>query len=222
MADDTVNETRNDGELPCYMDIGAKLFPEAPDGEGFDLTEPNRDSALIKAEIREGQRRGFKPVRVWLFSHQDARSNDTGPAAMTASDQPGEPDFYGDGGGGQSFSQRPDAPASGNLYNEMPTKVYVGPYQMWAEYTPGQAEHVLLDMGVERTYKDIFYFLKDDALKTLGRQVEVGDMVERFDGLIMEVATSVDAEPVNWEYLYRACTANNTNKDSIQLFGNDT
>lgn len=211
------NESRNNMELPCYMDVGSKLFPEAPDG-GLDFTEPNRDSDFIKAEIREGQKKSFKPCRIWLFSHADGLSNNTGPSAGSASDMPGEPDFYGDGGAGKSFPSPPQSQASGNIYNEMPTKVYIGPFTIAAEYTPAQADHVLMDMGIERQYKDIFFVLKDDCLKLLGRQVEVGDIIERFDGLLMEVATSVDAEPVNWEYLYRACTASNTNKDSKQLF----
>jgi hypothetical protein len=213
------NDTRNDWELPCYMDVGSKLFPEAPDGQGLDLTTPNRDTQFNQAQIVEGQKKGMRPVKVWLLSHRDALSNNTGPAAGVASDIPGESDFYGDGGGAApSMAARPGEVANGNIYNEMPTKVYVGPYTVLAEYQPQQASHVLLDFGIEKDYKDAFFFLIRDALKVLGRVPQVGDVVERFDGKLMEIMTSVEAEPVNWEYLYQFCTATNTNKDSRALF----
>jgi hypothetical protein len=87
-----------------------------------------------------------------------------------------------------------------------------------AEYQPQQASHVLLDFGIEKDYKDAFFFMIDSAVKAMGRVPQVGDMVERFDGKIMEIMTSVEAEPVNWQYLYQFCTSVNTNKDSRVLF----
>lgn len=214
------NDSRNNYELPCYLDTGAKLFPEAPDGQGLDFTEPNRDTAFNKATIREGQKKGFKPVRIWLFSHVDAVSGNTGAASANAGDVVGGDDFYGDGGGGRSVPNQAAGAAlsDGNLYNEMRDKVFVGPFTILAEYTPNQAEHVLLDFGVEKQVKDAFFFLKDDCNRTLGRQPFVGDIIERFDGKLIELLTSVDAEAVNWEWLYTYATGTNTNKDSKQLF----
>lgn len=213
------NDSRNNWELPCHLDAGSKLFPEAPDGQGLDFTEPNRDSAFTKHTIREGQKKGFKPVRIWLFSHDDAKSLNTGPVSGASGDHGGE-DFYGDGGTGTSVpTQANPLPLSdGNLYNEMRDKVYVGPFTILAEYQPNQAEHVLLDFGVEKTVKEAFFFLQDDCKRTLGRQPFVGDIVERFDGKLIELVTSVDAEVMNWEWLYTYATGQNTNKDSKQLF----
>jgi hypothetical protein len=213
------NRTRNDWESPCYQDIGSKLFPEAPEGQGLDLTDPNtRDQALTKHFIREGEKQGFKPVKVWLFSHRDAlRGNGDAPVAGAGGPDNDPDDFYGDGGGGQSLNAREDGQGK-NFYNEMPTKVYSGPYIITAEYMPVAAETALLDFGYEKEYKDVFNFLIDDAKKILGRVPYNGDLIQRFDGKILEITKSFETGFETWEALYQTCAAVNTNKDDRQFF----
>lgn len=212
------NDTRNNWEPPCYMDVGAKLFPEAPEGQGLDLTDPNtRDQALTKHLIREGQKQGFKPVKVWLFSHQDAVSGNSGANPVGAGGpQSDKEDFYGDGGGGRPLNQKSDL--ASNFYNEMPTKVYSGPFIITAEYIPVVAETVLLDFGYDKTYNDEFNFLIDDAKRILGRVPYNGDLIQRFDGKIMEITKSVEFQAETWEWIYQKCLATNTGKDDQQFF----
>jgi hypothetical protein len=212
------NDSRNNFEPPCYMDIGAKLFPEALEGDGLDLTDPNtRDQALTKHLIREGQKQGFKPVKVWLFSHQDALGNQPGDGPVGAGGpQHDKDDFYGDGGGGKMINDKSDV--GPNFYNEMPTKVYSGPFIIKAEYMPVVAETVLLDFGYDKNYNDEFNFLIEDAKKILGRVPYNGDLIQRFDGKIMEITKSIEFQAETWEYLYQKCLAFNTQKDDITFF----
>ena len=212
------NDSRNNFEPPCYMDIGAKLFPEAPEGQGLDLTDPNtRDQALTKHIIREGQKEGFKPVKIWLFSHQDALGSNPGAGPVGAGGpQSDKEDFYGDGGGGKQINDKSDI--GPNFYNEMPTKVYSGPFTIRAEYIPVVAETVLLDFGYDKTYNDEFNFLIDDAVKILGRKPYNGDLIQRFDGKIMEITKAVDFQAETWEWLYVKALATSTGKDDQQFF----
>ncbi len=212
------NDTRNEFELPCYMDIGAKLFTENPEGT-LDLTDPNtRDQSLIKHIIKEGDKIGFKPVRIWLFSHQDALRG-----AETAKPSAGGPendksDFYGDGGGGQMLNARSGENTGANFYSELTTKVFNGPFTVTAEYVPTTPGQVLSDFGIEKEYNDIFHFMIDEAVRILGRVPDVGDMIERFDGKMMEITSSYDAVMNNWAWTFRECKAVNTNKDSQTFF----
>jgi len=223
------NETRNDDELPCYLDIGGKLFPEAPEGQRLDLTDPGwRDQALTKHIIREGQAQGYKPVKIWLLSHQDIVHGSAGTVPthedgvnrgklpMPYDDT--DADFYGEGGG-----QIPDTDHEGdgdarNFYHEQPVKVFSGPFEIRAEYQPSQTDHVLTDFGIDRPANDVFNFLIEDAKKLLGRVPNVGDLIERFDGLIFELLTSVEFQAEHFEWLYQQCGAYNTQKD-ISFFG---
>lgn len=219
------NDTRNNKDQPCYMDYREQLFPEGLEGgQALDFTDPQtRDQAFMKHNVREGMRIGFKPMRIWLLSHGDVL---TGPASNGALGGAGgkDSDFYGDGGGGPIVAKGPQAlPADqgatgANFYNEMPTKTFSGPFFVRAEYIPNAADHVLLDFGVEKQYNDIFNFLIDDFKKVCGRVPFVGDVVERFDGKIMEIMTSVETQPETWEYIYQTCTATNTNKDYSMFF----
>jgi hypothetical protein len=219
------NDTRNDKDQPCYMDYGMQLFPEAIEGgQALDFTDPQtRDQALMKHFVREGERQGYKPMRIWLLSHPDIL---TGPAQSTVIAGAGgkDNDFYGDGGGGPIVAKGvhgnpADQGSTGaNFYNEMPTKMFSGPFIVRAEYVPNAGDHVLLDFGVERQYNDIFSFMIDDVKKILGRVPYVGDVIERFDGKIMELMTSVETQPETWEWLYQTCTATNTNKDYSMFF----
>ena len=176
------NDSRNNFEPPCYMDAGAKLFPEAPDGQGLDLTDPNtRDQALTKHVIREGQKQGFKPVKVWLFSHKDALSNQPGAGPVGAGGpQHDKEDFYGDGGSDKALNNKSDVGA--NFYNEMPTKVYSGPFIIRAEYMPVVAEVALLDFGFDKTYNDEFNFPVDTVARkfelTKGTRQSCGEFCE--------------------------------------------
>lgn len=212
------NDSRNNFEPPCYLDIGQKLFPEAPEGQALDLTDPNtRDQALTKHIIREGQKQGFKPVKIWLFSHQDALGGQPGGGPVGA----GGPlhdkdDFYGDGGGGRLLNTKTDT--GPNFYNEMPTKVYSGPFVVSAEYIPVVAETVLLDFGYDKNYNDEFNFLIDDVKKALGRVPYNGDLIQRFDGKIMEIVKSIEFQSETWEWIYQKCLAINTGKDDIAFF----
>jgi hypothetical protein len=201
------------------MDAGLKLFPEAPEGQGLDLTDPNtRDQSLTKHIIREGQKQGFKPVRIWLFSHRDALGSNPGGGPVGAGGPQDDPDdFYGDGGGGKMANQ-PEGKSGANFYNEMPTKVYSGPYTITAEYIPVSAETTLLDFGYDKQYNDVFNFLIDDAKKILGRVPFNGDLIERFDGKILEIVKSVETQAETWEFLYAQCSAVNTNKDNRSFF----
>ncbi len=212
------NDSRNSFEPPCYMDVGSKLFPEAPEGQGLDLTDPNtRDQALTKHVIREGQKQGFKPVKIWLFSHQDALGNQPGAGPVGAGGpQHDKDDFYGDGGTDKAINNKSDVGA--NFYNEMPTKVYSGPFIIRAEYIPVVAETALLDFGYDKTYNDEFNFLIEDAKKLLGRVPYNGDIIQRFDGKMMEVTKSIEFQAETWEFLYQKCLAINTQKDDIQFF----
>lgn len=212
------NDTRNSFEPPCYLDIGQKLFPENPEGT-LDLTDPNtRDQAFIKHTIKEGQKIGFKPVKIWLFSHRDAlRGHDTGAPSDGGPEQD-HADFYGDGGGGPMINSDPAKNTGSNFYNELPTKVYSGPFTIKAEYMPVQAEAVLNDFGYEKTYNDVFNFLIDEAKRILGRVPYNGDLIQRFDGKILEIVSSNEFQPENWEWLYQQCKAVNTGKDDRQFF----
>lgn len=212
------NDSRNSFEPPCYMDYGAKLFPEAPEGQALDLTDPNtRDQALTKHIIREGEKQGFKPVQVWLFSHQDALKGQPGGGQPAAGGPIEDPDdFYGDGGPGKMKNQESDA--SSNFYSEMPTKVYSGPFTLTAEYIPVNAEPVLLDFGYDKVYNDVFNFLIEDAKKILGRVPYNGDLIKRFDGKILEIVKSVETQCETWEFLYQTCSAVNTGKDDSFFF----
>jgi hypothetical protein len=212
------NDSRNNFEPPCYMDAGAKLFPEAPDGQGLDLTDPNtRDQALTKHVIREGQKQGFKPVKVWLFSHKDALGNQPGAGPVGAGGpQHDKEDFYGDGGSDKRFNEKSDVGA--NFYNEMPTKVYSGPFIIRAEYMPVVAEVALLDFGFDKTYNDEFNFLIEDAVRILGRVPYNGDIIQRFDGKMMEIVKSIEFQAESWEWIFQKCLATNTQKDDKQFF----
>lgn len=64
----------------------------------------------------------------------------------------------------------------------------------------------------------MFNFLIEDAKRILGRVPYVGDVVERFDGMIMEIMTSTQTGPETWEYLYQTCAAVNTSKDYTMFF----
>lgn len=211
------NDSRNSFEGPCYLDIGSKLFPENPEGT-LDLTDPNtRDQALTKHIIREGERIGFKPVKLWLFSHTDALRGQDGSGPVAAGGpQHDVNDFYGDGGGGKMLNQPSDLGT--NFYNEMPTKVYSGPFTITAEYMPVNAETVLLDFGYEKSYNDSFSFLIDDAKKILGRVPYNGDLIQRFDGKILEIVKSIETGFETWEAIYQLCLATNTGKDDRQFF----
>lgn len=225
------NDTRNDDERPCYLDAGAKLFPEAPAGQRLDLTDPlTRDQELTKHIIREGQQQGMKPVRFWLFSHEDARSGATGvietdPTGGTRQALPfpygdTDEDFYGEGGSQHSLGREREDLDQTNFYKEQIVKVFSGPFSIRAEYLPTQAEHILTDFGIDRPANDVFHFLRDDAVKELGRLPQPGDLVERFDGIIFEILTSMAYQPEHWEWLYQQCGANNTQK-SIEMFTAD-
>lgn len=213
------NDSRNNFEPPCYLDLGSKLFPEAPEGQGLDLTDPNtRDQALTKNIIKEGQKQGFKPVTVWLFSHRDAMGNQPGAGPVGAAGPIRDTDdFYGDGGGGKMRNDKSDA-AGANFYNEMPTKVYSGPFTLRAEYIPVQAEDVLLDFGYDKQYNDVFNFLIEDAVKVLGRVPYNGDLIRRFDGKILEIVKSIELQAETWEWMYQQCSAVNTGKDDRTFF----
>lgn len=212
------NDSRNSFEPPCYMDVGSKLFPEAPEGQGLDLTDPNtRDQALTKHIIREGQKEGFKPVKIWLFSHADALGNQPGAGPVGAGGpQHDRDDFYGDGGSDKALNSKSDVGA--NFYNEMPTKVYSGPFIIRAEYMPVVAEVALLDFGIDTTYNDEFNFLIEDAKKILGRVPYNGDIIQRFDGKMMEIVKSTEFQSETWEWIYQKCLAVNTGKDDQQFF----
>ena len=212
------NDSRNNFEPPCYMDVGSKLFPEAPEGQGLDLTDPNtRDQALTKHVIREGQKQGFKPVKIWLFSHKDALGNQPGAGPVGAGGpQHDKEDFYGDGGSDKRFNEKSDVGA--NFYNEMPTKVYSGPFIIRAEYMPVVAEVALLDFGFDKTYNDEFNFLIEDAVRILGRVPYNGDIIQRFDGKMMEIVKSIETGFESWEALYQKCLAVNSGKDDVQFF----
>lgn len=212
------NDSRNSFEPPCYMDVGMKLFPEAPEGQGLDLTDPNtRDQALTKHVIREGQKIGFKPVKIWLFSHQDAMGNQPGAGPAGAGGPQHDPDdFYADGGSDRMKNAASDV--GSNFYNEMPTKVYSGPFIINAEYIPVVAEMTLLDFGIDKTYNDEFNFLIEDAKRILGRVPYNGDIIQRFDGKMMEVVKSIEFQSETWEWLYQKCAAINTGKTDDLFF----
>ena len=211
------NDSRNNFELPCYLDMGAKLFPENPEGT-LDFTDPNtRDQAFMKNVIREGDRIGFKPIKIWLFSHVDAVRGQDGSGPVGAGGPQKDPaDFYGDGGGGAMTNQKSDLGT--NFYHEIPTKVYSGPFTVTAEYMPVSAEVALLDFGFEKNYSDSFSFLIDDAKLKLGRVPNVGDIIQRFDGKMLEIIKSVETNFETWEAVYQLVLAQNSGKDDRQFF----
>lgn len=212
------NDSRNQFEQPCYLSMDQKLFPENPEGT-LDFTDPNtRDQAFMKNTIREGQKIGFKPVKIWLFSHVDALNGiDTGEVGAGGPNSDPD-DFYGDGGPGQMSNARGGENTGKNFYNELPTKVYSGPFTIKAEYIPVQAESVLNDFGYEKHYNDVFNFLIDDAKKILGRVPYNGDMIQRFDGKMLEIVKSYEIQAENWQWIYQQCAAINTDKDNNQFF----
>lgn len=219
------NPTRNGGELPCYMDLGSKLFPEAIEGNKLDLTDPRtRDQMLKKHIIRSHREKGMKPVKVWLYMHNDAVSGHSGiPSAATSTDGTNgqREDFYGDGGHRtipDALGGAPIGSSDPNFYHENTERVYAGPFDMPVEYNPESAASLLSDLGVDRPVNDIFFFLKEDEKRILGRQMFEGDLIQRFDGKIMEVMTARDHQAENWEWLYTMCGAVNTNKDHRALF----
>ena len=212
------NDSRNQFEQPCYLSMDQKLFPENPEGT-LDFTDPNtRDQAFMKNTIREGQKIGFKPVKIWLFSHVDALNGiDTGTVGAGGPNSDPD-DFYGDGGPGRMNNARGSEDTGKNFYNELPTKVYSGPFTIRAEYIPVQAESVLNDFGYEKHYNDVFNFLIDDAKKILGRVPYNGDMIQRFDGKMLEIVKSYEIQAENWSWTYQQCAAANTNSDNKQFF----
>ena len=212
------NDTRNSFELPCYLDTGAKLFSEAPEGT-LDLTTPDtRDQALFNHIIIEGDRIGFKPVRIWLLSHRDALAGAETAKAGNGGNQYDKEDFYGDGGAGPMTNARPGENTGSNFYNELTTKVFNGPFTITAEYVPTTPGQVLSDFGLEKEYNDLFHFFIDEAVKTLGRVPNVGDVIERFDGKMMEITSSYEAVLNNYKWCFQECKATNTNKDSQTFF----
>ena len=225
------NETRNDNERPCYLDAGAKLFTEAPAGQKLDLTDPlTRDQEFTKHIIREGQCQGMAPVRFWLLDHEDAARGASGigqtqpdggtrdllPFPYGDTDQ----DFYGDGGSQLGTGREREDKDQTNFYKEKVVKVFSGPHELRAEYLPTQTEHILTDFGIDRPANDVFHFLRDDAIKILGRVPQPGDLVERFDKIIFEILTSVEFQAEHFEWLYQQCGAINTQK-SIEMFTPD-
>ncbi len=100
----------------------------------------------------------------------------------------------------------------------MPTKVFSGPFTIRAEYIPVSAEPVLLDFGYDKTYNDVFNFLIEDAVRILGRTPFNGDLIQRFDGKILEIVKAVETGFETWEALYVTCSAINTGKDDQQFF----
>jgi hypothetical protein len=211
------NDTRNNFELPCYLDVGSKLFEENPEGT-LDLTDPNtRDQSLIKHVIKEGDRIGFKPVRIWLLSHKSVLGPESSQAKSGGPTHDQE-DFYGDGGGGRAINARNGENTGDNFYNEQTTKVFDGPFLVTAEYVPVSGAQVLSDFGLETEYNDLFHFMIDEAVKKLGRVPFNGDMIERFDGKMLEVVSSVESVINNWSWTFQEVKAINTNKDSRTFF----
>lgn len=229
------NDSRNDYELPCYMDVGNRLFPEAPQGQNLDLTDPNtRDQMLKKHVIRETQRKGMKPVQFWALSHRDIAANNPthGP---TGTDVRGEGDQRS-GLWGNGVYRRGDSPttdqgamanrlgptdpgsSNSNFYHEALDKIFAGPFTIVGEYLPTPPSHVLSDFGIERPANDVIYFLRDDVMLNLGREPQVGDLWERFDGLLMEILTSTPHQAENFEWLYIACNCMNTQKTRSMMF----
>lgn len=218
------NDSRNDKEPPCYLDAGLKLFPEAPDGQRLDLTDPTwRDQDLTKHIIRETQQQGMQPVHVYLLDHRDVVSGSQGTAApqedSATRSQLGFPysdtdvDFYGDGGSAIPNQQGQTEPTDAHdFYHEKPVKVFNGPFEARAEYQPAQVEDVLTDFGRDQPVNDQFFFLLDDAVRIFGRPPQVGDLIERFDGLIFEILKSQEFQAEHFEWLYQQCTAHNTQK----------
>jgi len=45
-----------------------------------------------------------------------------------------------------------------------------------------------------------------------------GDLIQRFDGKILEIVSSNPIQAETWEWLYQQCKALNTGKDDNQLF----
>ena len=214
------NDSRNNFEPPCYEDVGNKLFPEAIEGQGLDLTDPNtRDQMFLKHTIREGIKKGFKPVKIWLLDHVDALGVAPGAGSVGAGGgNIDKDDIYGDGGPGRRLNETNDARDSANIYRELPTKVYSGPFIIGSEYTPVSGETVMLDFGYDVTFNDLFAFLIDDAKRILGRVPFNGDIIQRFDGKMMEIVKSVPTQAENWEWVYQSCGAVNTNKDDADFF----
>lgn len=231
------NDSRNNYELPCYMDVGSKLFPEAPPGQGLDLTNPNtRDQAFKKHIIGEEIRRGMKPVPFWMLSHRDVEQHNPthGPTGTDVRGEGAEAagqfgdgiqrragEYHTDGVGG------PIPPVTGpvdpntrssNFYHEQLDKVFNGPIPCRGSYIPAQQQSVLMDFGVEKPVNDLIFFERDPIVRQLGRLPEVGDVYERFDGLMMEILTSVPFQAENFEWLFQQCTAASTNKTRSMLF----
>lgn len=229
------NDSRNDYELPCYMDVGSKLFPEAPPGQNLDLTDPNtRDQMLKKHIIRENQRKGMQPIQFWALSHRDiTQGNHTHGSGGSSDRQDGdelvarmESGYPQHGGEHQNdrAAQRPRSmptdPGSNNanFYHEQIEKIFSGPFTIHGEHLPQPSTTLLQDFGAERPANDVVYFLRDDAMRVLGRLPQVGDLWLRFDGLVMEILTSDPHQAENWEWLYQACNSYNTNKTPTMFF----
>lgn len=231
------NDSRNNYELPCYMDVGSKLFPEAPSGQDLDLSDPNtRDQMLKKHIIREQQRKGMKPITFWMLSHRDVQQGN--PTHLpTGSDVRGEGaeinntmasgfprsgggDYMADDGAAQlprAASVNPSSNSS-NFYHEQIEKIFRGPFTIRGEHMPQPPQSLLSDFGIEHPANDVIYFLRDDAMRILGRLPQVGDLWERFDGKIMEIMTAEPHQAENFEWLYQACNCVNTNKTRSMMF----
>jgi hypothetical protein len=85
-----------------------------------------------------------------------------------------------------------------------------------------EVTYALLPVGpaqcYDKQYNDVFNFLIDDAKKILGRVPFNGDLIERFDGKILEIVKSVETQAETWEWIYQTCSAINTNKDNRSFF----
>lgn len=178
----------------------------------------------------------MKPVPFWMLSHRDVEQHNPthGPTGTDVRGEGAEAagqfgdgiqrragEYHTDGVGG------PIPPVTGpvdpntrssNFYHEQLDKVFNGPIPCRGSYIPAQQQSVLMDFGVEKPVNDLIFFERDPIVRQLGRLPEVGDVYERFDGLMMEILTSVPFQAENFEWLFQQCTAASTNKTRSMLF----